>query len=164
MHLKGSITITMFQLRPRAPRQPAQGAQTGPPLLAWVPPGTGGISPALRSGVRGGAGPQTPQHSPGAGPALQGGGSSPPPQHHLGRTWPVCLATVSWGDSSLPVTSWEISRIKFARFNIITNMQQTDIHFEIHKSMFSINTSKHCMGHVYILKLHFKKFISVYYL
>ena len=71
-----SSPSAVFQLRPRAPRQPAQGVQTGPPLLSWAPPGTGGISPALRTMVRGGAGPQTPQHSPGVGPALQEGGSA----------------------------------------------------------------------------------------
>ena len=143
MHLKGSITITMFQLLPRAPRQPAQGAQTRPPLLSSAPPGTGGISPAIRSGVRGGAGPQTPQHSPGAGPALQGGGwAQADPSPSWAEPWSVCLRTVDWVDSSLPVTSREISRMKFARFPKMILQQihsKLRLEFQTQKSVFTVS-------------------------
>ena len=52
--------------------------------------------------MKGGAGPQTPQHSPGARPALQGGGSSPPPQHHPGQDVASVSCDCELGGFQLP--------------------------------------------------------------
>ena len=76
MRLKVSITITMFQLRPRAPRQPAQGVQTGPPSPVLGPSRYTRLQSHPQVGGEGRGRPQTPQHSPGVGPGLQGGGSA----------------------------------------------------------------------------------------
>lgn len=84
--------------------------------------------------MSGEAGPQAPSTALGRGqPCREGAGhrlsvgSSHLLQRHPGQDVGQCVLGLSWGDSSLTVTSWEISRIKFARFNIITNTQQTDI-------------------------------------
>ena len=84
-----------------------------------------------------------PQHSPGVGPALQGGGSEQAdPSPSWAEPWSVCLGTVDWVDSSLPVTSWEISRIKFARFPKMILQQihsKLRLEFQTHKSVFAVS-------------------------
>ena len=101
MRLKVSITITMFQLRPRAPRQPAQGVQTGPPLLSWAPPGTGGFSPALRTRVRGWGWAPDPPAQPWGGASPAGRGLLTSPSITLGRTWASVSEGENWGLSLL---------------------------------------------------------------